>query len=212
VKVIPIPKPNKAYSDPSKFHPISLLSSIRKVFKRVILKRFNDFLSNHNLLPHYQFGFRVAHSASHQLNRVVRHIKTNRESQKSTGMEFLDVKKAFDSVWPYSLWGSKRCHIVSFPIEFLHSWFALEQREWNCHIYRWYCDLCVQRRSRGGMQYTAMTPRFSFHVLQAVKDKNQRGQDPGNIIHPMLVSKETANCSYQGWGPSYPLVHRSKIP
>jgi hypothetical protein len=92
-KVILIPKPNKDHSDPSNF-----LRSISKVFERVILKRFNEILSNYNLLPHHQCGFRAAHSASHQLNRVVRYIKTNRESQKSTGMVF-DVEKAFDSVW-----------------------------------------------------------------------------------------------------------------
>jgi hypothetical protein len=85
-KVISIPKPNKDHSDPSNVRPISLLSSISKVYERVILKRFNEFLSSHNLLPHHQFGFRAAHSAYHQLNRVVRHIKTNRESQKSNGM------------------------------------------------------------------------------------------------------------------------------
>jgi hypothetical protein len=28
----------------------------------------------------------------------------------------------------------------------------------------------------------------------------------------MLVSKETANCSHQGWGPSYLMVHRGKVP
>jgi hypothetical protein len=92
---------------------------------------------------------------------------------------------------------------VSFLIQYLHS---PEQREWNSHICGWYCDLCVQRRSWSDWRYTATTLRFSFHVFQAVEDKNQRVQDSGNIFHPMLVSKETANCSYQGWGPSYPEV------
>jgi hypothetical protein len=97
--VIPIPKPNKDHSNPSNFRPISLLSAVSKLFERVILKRFNEFLNDNNLLPNHQFGFRAAHSAAHQLNRVVGHIKTNRSSQKSTGMVFLDVEKAFDSVW-----------------------------------------------------------------------------------------------------------------
>jgi hypothetical protein len=95
-KVIPIPKPNKDHSDPSNFRPIRFLSSMSKVFEKVISKkRFNEFLSNHKLLPHHQFGF----CASHQLNRVVRHIKTNRESQKSTSMVFVVVEEVFDSVW-----------------------------------------------------------------------------------------------------------------
>jgi hypothetical protein len=63
-KVIPIPKPNKDHSDPSNFRPISLLSAISKVFEKVILKQFNEFLSSRNLLPHHQFGFRAANSAS----------------------------------------------------------------------------------------------------------------------------------------------------
>jgi hypothetical protein len=146
-------------------------------------------------------------------------------------MVFLYVEKAFDSVWHeglrhklvipncylyltkiiasflsgrsfnvsvnktdsafYSLWCSTRCHIVSFPI---------------CG---WYFDLCVQR---SGLQYIATTLWFFFHVLQAVEDWKKHGQDPGTIVHPMVVSKETANCSYQGWGPSYPMAHRSNIP
>jgi hypothetical protein len=46
----------------------------------------------------------------------------------------------------------------------------------------------------------------------SMEDKIKRGQDPGNIFLPMLVYIETANCSYQCWGPTYPMVHRSKIP
>jgi hypothetical protein len=49
--------------------------------------------------PNHQFGFRAAHSSSHQLNRVVRHVKNRRAQGESTGMLLLDVERAFDSVW-----------------------------------------------------------------------------------------------------------------
>jgi hypothetical protein len=97
--VIPIPKPGKDPSNSSDYRPISLLSSISKVFERIILKRLNTFVSIQNVLPNHQFGFRAAHSTSHQLNRVVRHVENNRGQGQSTGMLFLDVEKAFDSVW-----------------------------------------------------------------------------------------------------------------
>jgi hypothetical protein len=97
--VIPIPKPGKDPSNPSNYRPISLLSSISKVFERIILKRLNTFVSTQNVLPNHQFGFRAAHSTSHQLNRVVRHVKNKIGWSQSTGMLLLDVKKAFDSVW-----------------------------------------------------------------------------------------------------------------
>jgi hypothetical protein len=96
---IPISKLNKDLSYPSKFRPISLLSSVSKLFDRIILRRFNEFLRDHNLLPNHQFVFREVHSASHQLNRMIGHIKTNIGSQRSTGLVLLDVEKAFYSVW-----------------------------------------------------------------------------------------------------------------
>jgi hypothetical protein len=49
-QVILIPKPNKDHSDTSNFRPISLLSAFSKVFERVILKRFNEFVSNQHLI------------------------------------------------------------------------------------------------------------------------------------------------------------------
>jgi hypothetical protein len=97
--VIPIPKLGRDQSDPSNYRHIKFLSYISKIFERVILKRLDTYISGHNILPNHQFGFRAAHSISHQLNRVVRHVKNRRALGKSTGMLLLDVERAFDSVW-----------------------------------------------------------------------------------------------------------------
>ena len=109
--VIPILKPGKERSNPSSYRPISLLSTISKIFERAILKRLNDFISSNNIIPQHQFGFRRAHSAAHQLRRVVKNVKDARSSVArgtsrvplSTGMLLLDVQKAFDSVWHEAL-------------------------------------------------------------------------------------------------------------
>jgi hypothetical protein len=66
--VIPIPKPGKDPSNPSNYRPISLLSSISKVFERIILKRPSTFVFTQNVFPNYQFGFGATHSTSYQLN------------------------------------------------------------------------------------------------------------------------------------------------
>jgi Reverse transcriptase (RNA-dependent DNA polymerase) len=104
--VIPVPKPGKDPSNPSSYRPISLLSSIGKIFERVILKRLQNFITANNFLPNHQFGFRTAHSVAHQLRRVVKNVKDARNSiargtsrvTLATGMLLLDVGKAFDSV------------------------------------------------------------------------------------------------------------------
>jgi hypothetical protein len=99
--VIPIPKPGKDHSNPSNYRPISLLSSISKVFERMILKRLNGFISIVNIFPDHQYGFRIAHSTFHQLRRVVRPVNTERTHRMhvSTSMLLLDGEKAFGSVW-----------------------------------------------------------------------------------------------------------------
>ncbi|KAJ1127276.1 hypothetical protein NDU88_005679 [Pleurodeles waltl] len=52
-----------------------------------------------NILAKEQFGFRKEHSTNHQLLRVVDIISHGFNINKSTGVVFLDVAKAFDRVW-----------------------------------------------------------------------------------------------------------------
>lgn len=51
------------------------------------------------MLPNEQFGFRSAHSTSHQLVRVAEHVSHSINLRQSTGMFLLDIEKAFDAVW-----------------------------------------------------------------------------------------------------------------
>lgn len=98
-KVIPIPKPGKDHSLASNYRPISLLSTLSKIFEKVILARINDFLADNNILPNDQFGFRHGHSASHLLLHTIKSIKSSISNKGSTGMLTFDMEKAFDSVW-----------------------------------------------------------------------------------------------------------------
>jgi len=61
-KVVPIPKPNKPGNDPNSYRPISLLSTLGKLFESIVAARLTSFVNRHHLLPHTQFGFRKKHS------------------------------------------------------------------------------------------------------------------------------------------------------
>jgi hypothetical protein len=93
--VIPFLKFGRDHLNPLNNRPISLLGFISKILERVILRRLNAFISGHYVLPNHQFGFRAAHSTSHQLKRVVRHVRDRRAQGESTGMLLLDVERAF---------------------------------------------------------------------------------------------------------------------
>lgn len=98
-KVLPILKPGKERKSPRSYRPISMLNGLDKVFEKIILKRINDYTEENNILSKEQFGFRKEHSTIHQVKRIVNMISNNKNQRKSTGVVFLDIEKAFDSIW-----------------------------------------------------------------------------------------------------------------
>lgn len=112
-KVIPIPKAGKDPKAASSYRPISLLNSLDKVLEKIILKRLNNFVDSNNLLNNFQYGFRDQHSTVHQIRRVINMIRTNKEKRYSTGVLFLDIEKAFDSIWHNGL--IYKLHGMQFP-------------------------------------------------------------------------------------------------
>lgn len=100
--VIGIHKPGKKASEPSSYRPISLLSTLGKVYERLILRRLWAHVHEHKLLPDEQFGFRARHSCVQQVHRITEHVLEGfnaKPKPKGTLAVFLDVAKAFDKVW-----------------------------------------------------------------------------------------------------------------
>ena len=93
-KVIPIPKQEKP---PTAVE--SLLSTISKLFEKIIITHLLTHVNNSNIIIHQQFGFRKNHSCIQQLQRVVEHITLEINKNRVTQLILLDLKKAFDSVW-----------------------------------------------------------------------------------------------------------------
>lgn len=95
--IFPISKAGKDPTQASSYRPISLLSTLSKIFERLILKRILPTINK--TIPNFQFGFRSGHSTAHQLTRVVEFISKKFNIRKDTGMALLDIEKAFDTVW-----------------------------------------------------------------------------------------------------------------
>lgn len=98
-KVIPILKQGKDPKSPTSYRPISMLNCLGKVFEKIILSRLSEFTESNSILREEQFGFRKEFSTTHQIKRIVNLIRLNKSQRKSTGIIFLDVEKAFDTIW-----------------------------------------------------------------------------------------------------------------
>jgi hypothetical protein len=95
--VITIPKPGKVPKTPSGHRPIALLSSLSKVFERIILVELQKS-TMHKIRPE-QHAFRHGHSTTLQLVNLVDRLNRNRNNKLHTAAVFIDIEKVFDRVW-----------------------------------------------------------------------------------------------------------------
>jgi hypothetical protein len=97
--VIPIPKPGKPANEAKNFRPISLLNGLSKILEKVVHIRILEYCDENNLLPNHQFGFRSRHSTVHALIRFFEEAIMGFNDLKVTIAAFLDIEKAFDTMW-----------------------------------------------------------------------------------------------------------------
>lgn len=96
-KIIVFLKPNKQPNLPENYRPISLLSCSYKLFERVILARIADVIDAN--IPKEQAGFRKNRSCCDQVLALTNYIELGFEREMKTGVVFLDLTAAYDTVW-----------------------------------------------------------------------------------------------------------------
>ena len=92
-------KPDKPITLTTSYRPISLISSIMKLFERVIEQRLRSHLEHIGFINKHQSGFRRAKSTDDHLFRLSQSIMESFNRGEHVVAAFLDVEKAFDSVW-----------------------------------------------------------------------------------------------------------------
>ena len=92
-------KPDKLPSLTTSYRPISLISSIMKLFERVIEQRLKFHLEHIGFINKHQSGFRKAKSTDDYLFRLSQSIMESFNRGEHVVAAFLDVEKAFDNVW-----------------------------------------------------------------------------------------------------------------
>ena len=98
-RVIFILKHGKPRSDAGSYRPISLLPALGKLVERIILSRLKEQCEALNIIPPHQFGFRENHSTELQLLRMTEELHNSFDSKDTSVGVFLDIQRAFDTVW-----------------------------------------------------------------------------------------------------------------
>ena len=96
--VMPLLKPGKDPTVPVSYRPLCLLSTLSKVFEKLIMNRLSWFLESHSLLPEYQAGFRRNRSTHDQLVRLEHVICKSLKEKKVVISVYFDISKAYDKI------------------------------------------------------------------------------------------------------------------
>jgi len=91
-----LPKPGKDYKNPKNYRPISLLCHTFKLYERMIMNRIKSQIER-KLIPE-QAGFRPGKNCTGQVLNLCQHIEDGYENKKVTGVVFVDLSAAYDTV------------------------------------------------------------------------------------------------------------------
>ena len=85
-------------TDPCNYRPIAILPAASKILERTVHGQVYEYLEANNILSEAQFGFRKRHSTVNCILNLLNDVYLNMDNGLYTGVVFLDLKKAFDTV------------------------------------------------------------------------------------------------------------------
>jgi hypothetical protein len=98
-EVITLLKPGKDPKFPQNLRPVSILSTMDKLFVKAIQKIVQRHLEISNLLNPNQFGFCACHSMTLQCMRLTDQVTLNFNNSMPMAAVFFDIEKAFYTTW-----------------------------------------------------------------------------------------------------------------
>lgn len=97
--IVPIFKKQGNMMKPDNYRPISLLTSLSKLYELVLNKRLYTYVEQHNILSEEQAGFRKERSTIDHILTIDTVIATRMKQKQDTYIAFLDLEKAYDKTW-----------------------------------------------------------------------------------------------------------------
>lgn len=97
IAIVPIPKPGRDLTT-SSLRPISLISSVCKVFHNILLNRIEWFVEHNHMLSHNTTGFRKGRSTIENLSCLTSRIQIGFSERKLTIACFIDIDNAYNNV------------------------------------------------------------------------------------------------------------------
>ena len=86
------------------YRGITLLSNVGKIFAGILERRLASWCEQKKIFEQEQAGFRKGRTTTDQIFTLAEIIHRRKKEKKPTFCCFLDIKKAYDTVWREGLW------------------------------------------------------------------------------------------------------------
>ena len=110
---VPVFKNIGERSTAKNYRPVSILSVVSKVFKKLVNNRIAGHLEKYGLFSDFQYGFRSSRSTADLLTVVSDRIARAFNRSGATRAVALDISEAFDRVWHAGLLHKLKCYGIS---------------------------------------------------------------------------------------------------
>ena len=168
--------------DPSNYRGISLTSNLGKLFNKIIHARILNFVNVNSLISENQIGFKEkSRTADHifTLKSIIDNYKTRKNKVFAA---FIDLRKAFDTVWREGLFYMLLKH--NFPSKIFNIVHSMYQ-DTRCRI-KFQNGISPEFLSTCGVkQGDVLSPiLFNLYINDLVKELNNANTDRvviGNI-------------------------------
>lgn len=95
------------------YRQITMVSSVSKLFEKIVASRISTYLEENSVLSEYQHGFRKGKSTVTAIYEMLNFIHTNLDQGKCVVSVYFDLTKAFDTVSPCFL--LQKMRTLKFP-------------------------------------------------------------------------------------------------
>ena len=89
--------------DPGNYRGISITSNLGKLFNKIILSRILKFINVNQLISKNQIGFKEKCRTSDHIFTLKSIVENKKRTRKKVFAAFIDLRKAFDTVWRMGL-------------------------------------------------------------------------------------------------------------
>ncbi len=103
-KIVPLYKEKGDSTKAENYRGISLLSCFGKMFTSLLNTRLTAFIDDNNILSENQAGFRRSYSTIDHIFLLNTVISMFHARRKKLFCAFVDLRRAFDSIWRVGLW------------------------------------------------------------------------------------------------------------